>query len=87
MEVRLEFMITDGGFHVIEGDIDEVPSDYVHICHRLRQESLCTLKVAMNVGDIDDFHAIHIGIRRFLIKNCLLSEDALADLDSVLAAG
>ncbi len=56
VEIGLEFVVTDGHPHVIEGDVDQIPGNDVDIGDRFAQKGLDLLKGAVDVGHIDQPH-------------------------------
>lgn len=68
MEIVLEFMVTDGGLHAIERDVDQIAGNDIYIRHGLREQAFEFLEIAVDVGEIYEFHDLCIGRQGFSIK-------------------
>jgi hypothetical protein len=77
MEIVLEFMVTDGGLHAIERDVDQIAGNDIYIRHGLREQAFEFLEIAVDVGEIYEFHDICIGRQGFPIKRKALIENLL----------
>jgi len=65
VEIGLQFMVMDGGMHVVERNIDQIAGDDVNVGHRFGQQLFDAVKSAVNVGNVNN-----------LQKNLLPAEDS-----------
>ena len=56
MKIGLQVIVTNGRFHVVEGDVNQVPGNDVNIGDRLGEEVLQLLEITVDISYINHLH-------------------------------